>query len=90
MLFVSGLFNVIAQDFFTYKLALLSQHAYNFPYAPLNLPNFLNIIYILDTQLSLIISLPALFGGFGLFNNRAWGRLTLLVVSVFMLFNIFV
>ena len=87
MLFVSGLFNVIAQDFFSAQLALLNQHAINYPATPLNLPNLLNIIYILDTQLSLIISLPALFGGFGLFNHRSWGRMTLMTVSVFMLFN---
>ena len=45
----------------------------------------LKILLFIETYFSVIIGIPALIGGWGLYHRKAWGRYTLLILSLFLL-----
>jgi len=51
-------------------------------------PKVLGIIGFFITAFLMVLSLPGIIGGWGLFTGRSWGKPVVLVLSVLHLFNI--
>ncbi len=46
---------------------------------------FVRILMFVETYFALLVGIPALIGGYGLYHRKAWGRYTLLILSLFLL-----
>lgn len=86
---VIALANTINLSYFAESFSIYSDQVHFASYTDSNIIiTIIKILTFIETYLALIIGVPAMIGGYGLYYHKSWGRYTLLLVSILMLIKI--
>lgn len=86
---VFALANMIDLNYFTESLAIYGNQVHFASYQDSNIiTTIIKVLTFIETYLALIIGIPAMIGGYGLYYHKSWGRYTLLLVSILLLIKL--
>lgn len=88
LLFSQSILALIAMQVFKsffYRLEGAALYGNDLPYLASNL--IFDIIWVTAIIIPMILALPALISGFGLYNNKGWARGLALIIGILALFN---
>ena len=86
---VLALSNIINLSYFTESFAIYANQVQFASYTDSNIiTTIIKVLTFIETYLALIIGIPAVVAGYGLYYHKNWSRYVLLLVSILMLIKI--